>query len=304
MTDERIDEAEVGLEAPARGSADELLDAGAHSELDAMRHSTAHVMAEAVLDLFPGTRLGIGPAIDDGFYYDFELPRPLTPDDLAAIEARMAAEHRRRPPVRAPRAAAGRGSCLLRRARAAVQGGDPRRPRVPVEARRDTDAADLGLRTRALRRPVQGAARRLAPGRSGRSSCSPSRAPTGEATRSARCSSASTARSGRTRRTSIATCGDARRRRSATIAASASSSICSASTTSARARPSGTLRAGRCTGRSRAPCASCRTAAATRRSTRRRSSISASGNSRVTGTSTASTCSCSSPKGRPTASSR
>ncbi|MCU0504632.1 MAG: threonine--tRNA ligase [Chloroflexi bacterium] len=84
-------------EAPERGSADELLDAGAHSELDAMRHSTAHVMAEAVLDLFPGARLGIGPAIEDGFYYDFDLPRPLTPDDLAAIEDRMresvAADH-------------------------------------------------------------------------------------------------------------------------------------------------------------------------------------------------------------------
>ncbi len=83
--------------APDRGSAEELLDAGAHSELDAMRHSTAHVMAEAVLDLFPGARLGIGPAIDDGFYYDFDLPRPLTPDDLAAIETRMresvAADH-------------------------------------------------------------------------------------------------------------------------------------------------------------------------------------------------------------------
>ena len=86
-----IDDVEVvGLEAPARGSADELLDAGAHSELDAMRHSTAHVMAEAVLDLFPGTQLGIGPAIADGFYYDFKLPRPMTPDDLAAIESRMA----------------------------------------------------------------------------------------------------------------------------------------------------------------------------------------------------------------------
>src|SRR4051795_7866013 len=78
------------LDVPQRGSADELLDAGAHSELDAMRHSTAHVMAEAVLDLFPGSKLGIGPAIQDGFYYDFQLPRPLTPDDLAAIEARMA----------------------------------------------------------------------------------------------------------------------------------------------------------------------------------------------------------------------
>jgi threonyl-tRNA synthetase len=77
------------LEAPERGSVDELLDAGAHDELDAMRHSTAHVMAEAVLDLFPGTKLGIGPAVADGFYYDFDVPRALTPDDLAAIEVRM-----------------------------------------------------------------------------------------------------------------------------------------------------------------------------------------------------------------------
>ena len=84
------DEAPV-FEAPARGSADELLDAGAHGELDAMRHSAAHVMAEAVVDLLPGAKLGIGPAIADGFYYDFELPRPLTPDDLAAIEERMRA---------------------------------------------------------------------------------------------------------------------------------------------------------------------------------------------------------------------
>ncbi len=79
------------FEAPERGSADELLDAGAHSDLDAMRHSAAHVMAEAVLDLFPGTQLGIGPAIQDGFYYDFKLDRPLTPTDLARIEERMAA---------------------------------------------------------------------------------------------------------------------------------------------------------------------------------------------------------------------
>ncbi|MEW6224527.1 MAG: threonine--tRNA ligase [Chloroflexota bacterium] len=88
---------EPEFEAPARGSADELLDAGAHAPIDAMRHSTAHVMAEAVLDLFPGARLGIGPAIANGFYYDFELPRPLTPADLESIEARMresvAADH-------------------------------------------------------------------------------------------------------------------------------------------------------------------------------------------------------------------
>jgi threonyl-tRNA synthetase len=79
------------LEAPERGSVEELLDAGAHDELDAMRHSAAHVMAEAVLDLFDDAKLGIGPAIADGFYYDFELPRALTPADLEAIEERMRA---------------------------------------------------------------------------------------------------------------------------------------------------------------------------------------------------------------------
>jgi threonyl-tRNA synthetase len=79
------------LVAPERGSVDELLDAGAHDELDAMRHSTAHVMAEAVLDLFPGTKLGIGPAVADGFYYDFDIPRRLTSADLESIEDRMRA---------------------------------------------------------------------------------------------------------------------------------------------------------------------------------------------------------------------
>jgi threonyl-tRNA synthetase len=72
-----------------RSDASELLDAGAHDRLDTMRHSAAHMMAAAVMQLFPGAKLGIGPAIRDGFYYDFDLPRPLTPTDLEAIEARM-----------------------------------------------------------------------------------------------------------------------------------------------------------------------------------------------------------------------
>jgi threonyl-tRNA synthetase len=82
---------ELDFVVPERGSAEELLDAKAGDPLDPMRHSATHVMAEAVLDLFPGTKLGIGPAIADGFYYDFQLDRPLKPEDLAAIEARMAA---------------------------------------------------------------------------------------------------------------------------------------------------------------------------------------------------------------------
>jgi threonyl-tRNA synthetase len=56
-----------------------------------IRHSFSHVMAEAVLQVFPEAKLAIGPAIDDGFYYDFELPRTLSTDDLASIEEKMRA---------------------------------------------------------------------------------------------------------------------------------------------------------------------------------------------------------------------
>jgi len=59
------------------------------SHLYKLRHSTAHVMAQAVLDKFPDAKIAIGPAIEDGFYYDFDLPRPLTPEDLDDITARM-----------------------------------------------------------------------------------------------------------------------------------------------------------------------------------------------------------------------
>jgi len=54
-----------------------------------IRHSAAHVMAQAVLDLFPGAKFAIGPAITDGFYYDFDIGRPFTPDDLDRVEMRM-----------------------------------------------------------------------------------------------------------------------------------------------------------------------------------------------------------------------
>ncbi len=54
-----------------------------------LRHSAAHVMAQAVLELFPEGKIAIGPPIEDGFYYDFDLPRPLSPDDLEDIEKRM-----------------------------------------------------------------------------------------------------------------------------------------------------------------------------------------------------------------------
>jgi len=58
-------------------------------QLERMRHSASHVMAQAVQYLFPGAKFGIGPTIENGFYYDFELPRPLTPEDLPVIENKM-----------------------------------------------------------------------------------------------------------------------------------------------------------------------------------------------------------------------
>ncbi|HEX7195872.1 MAG TPA: threonine--tRNA ligase [Candidatus Limnocylindria bacterium] len=65
------------------------LSSGTEDRLAAMRHSAAHMMAAAVVSLFPDAKLGIGPAIKDGFYYDFDLPRPLTPADLEQIEGKM-----------------------------------------------------------------------------------------------------------------------------------------------------------------------------------------------------------------------
>src|SRR5256885_11152024 len=70
-----------GAGAPRREATDE--------KLYALRHSTAHVMAGAVLELMPDAKFGFGPPIADGFYYDFDLPRPLQPEDLERIEAKM-----------------------------------------------------------------------------------------------------------------------------------------------------------------------------------------------------------------------
>ena len=59
------------------------------SNLYKVRHSSAHVMAQAVIEMFPDGKVAIGPPIDDGFYYDFDLPRALTPEDLEILEKRM-----------------------------------------------------------------------------------------------------------------------------------------------------------------------------------------------------------------------
>src|SRR5262249_16165938 len=78
------------LDVPFEVDADvEAVAIDSEDGLNVLRHSTAHVMAQAVQQLFPGTRLGIGPAVENGFYYDFKPERPFTPEDLTAIEKRM-----------------------------------------------------------------------------------------------------------------------------------------------------------------------------------------------------------------------
>ena len=57
----------------------------------AFNHTASHILAQAVQHLFPGAKLAIGPAIEDGFYYDFDVPTPFTPEDLEKLEAEMAA---------------------------------------------------------------------------------------------------------------------------------------------------------------------------------------------------------------------
>src|SRR5919106_2892629 len=74
---------------PEPGQNVEIITSGEELGREILRHSSAHVMAQAVLELYPGAKYSIGPPIQDGFYYDFEVERPFTPDDLERIEAEM-----------------------------------------------------------------------------------------------------------------------------------------------------------------------------------------------------------------------
>ncbi|MBV9451874.1 MAG: threonine--tRNA ligase [Streptosporangiaceae bacterium] len=75
--------------AVADGDAVEPVDIASADGRAILRHSTAHVMAQAVQELFPQAKLGIGPPVENGFYYDFDVPKPFEPEDLKAIEGRM-----------------------------------------------------------------------------------------------------------------------------------------------------------------------------------------------------------------------
>ena len=86
----RVDGAVRDLKAPLPDQAKvAIVTAKDPAALEIVRHSTAHLLAQAVQRLFPGVRVGIGPVIEDGFYYDFQVEKFFTPEDLAAIEAEM-----------------------------------------------------------------------------------------------------------------------------------------------------------------------------------------------------------------------
>ncbi len=86
----RVDGALVDLSRPVReGSSVEPVSSDSAAGLDVIRHSTAHLMAQAVKRLFPDVQVTIGPTIQDGFYYDFKKDTPFSPEDLERIEAEM-----------------------------------------------------------------------------------------------------------------------------------------------------------------------------------------------------------------------
>ena len=126
--------------------------------LPLIRHDAAHVMAEAVQELYPGTQVTIGPVIDNGFYYDFARDEPFTPEDLPKIEAKMREIIARDAPVQLRGRGARRGEEAVRRDGRDLQArADRRHPR----RRRDPDLFAAGLA-----RPLPRAAHDL--GRQGR----------------------------------------------------------------------------------------------------------------------------------------
>src|SRR3954454_2994303 len=78
----------------------EIVTPKSEAGLDTIRHSTAHLMANAVQELFPGTQVTIGPVIENGFFYDFSAARPFTDEDLRRIEEKMTELAKRDLPVR------------------------------------------------------------------------------------------------------------------------------------------------------------------------------------------------------------
>ena len=186
--------------------------------LDVLRHSSAHVLATAVRQLFPHAKIGFGPPIEDGFYYDFAVPTPFTPEDLERIEAKMHEVVKADYPFVREEVNREEAKRRFTDDPLKLERIDDLGPNEVISVYTDGPFVDL------CRGPHVAST-----GRVKHSSCCTPRAPTGAATSAAKCCSASTARRGSPRRTSRRTYGGWKKRASATTACSASSSICSRS---------------------------------------------------------------------------
>ena len=125
------------------------------------RHSTAHLLAAAVTNMFPGVQCGIGPPTDEGFFYDFVVPRPFVPEDLEAIEKKMRELADQDLDLRAAAVAAGRSQAVLHRPRRAAQGAADRGEDRRTDARvllHDQGQGDVRRFLRRTSRAVHGQA--------------------------------------------------------------------------------------------------------------------------------------------------
>ena len=230
--------------------------------LELIRHDAAHVLAEAVQSLWPGTQVTIGPVIDNGFYYDFFRNEPFTPEDFAAIEKKMREIIARDKPFTKEVWSRDAGEESLPRQGRAVQGRTGRRhPGGPgaqdLQARRlvrsvPRPAHDVDRQDRQCVQAAQGRGRLLA-----------------RRFQAAKCSRASTAPRSPGRRSSTLISSRLKRPRSATIAGSAARWICFTSRKRRRARCSGIPKAGRCSRRWRTISAAAKPTPALPRSMRR-----------------------------------
>ena len=244
--------------------------------LELIRHDAAHVLAEAVQALWPGTQVTIGPVIENGFYYDFVRNEPFTPEDFPAIEAKMREIIARDTPFTKEVWAATKAKHVFERQGRAVQGRAGRRD----PGRRGPQDLQAGRLVRPLPRPAHDLDRQdrqRLQADEGRGRLLARRCQQPDAAR------ASTAPPGPSRRSSTPTSSSSRRPRSATTASSAARWTCSIS----RRRGPGVVfwhaeGLGAVPGRSSPTCAGA-SKAATRRSTRRRSSTSRCGRPRATG---------------------
>ena len=226
-----------------------------------IRHDCAHVMAEAVQDLFPGTQVTIGPAIENGFYYDFFRNEPFSTEDLARIEARMAEIVKADLPLRARGGEPRRGARAVRRAWASGSSSSCSTPSPRASRSRSTTRASWFDLCRGPHGPSTG---RIGAFKLTKVAGAYWR---GDAQQPA---AAAHLRHGvrEQGRSSTPTCTSSRRRSGATTAGSAARWTCSTSRRRRRARSSGTRRAGRSGGRSRTTSAAGSTAPATTRSRR------------------------------------